>query len=114
MSALIERLRAGRKLEIPVGSAVYYARRPTWEELGDWALQGNSSNAAIARQVVTGWSGVRASDLLPGADDVPVEFDAALWSESLGDMPEVCAAIATRVIDAAHEFVAQRDANRKN
>jgi len=110
---LAEQIRASRRLEIKVGEAVYFARRPTFEEFGTW-LRDKLTDPEIARRYVTGWQNVRAKDLFQdGADDL-IEFDQEVWNEAVGDMPDTWKAVVDRIVTATNDYHKSAQANSKN
>src|SRR5690349_20650783 len=111
--SLAEKIRASRRLEIQVGDAVFYARRPTYEELGQ-LFWDKATNPEIARRFVTGWRNVRAKDLFADGSDDLVEFDREVWNEAAGDLKHATGVIADRLVKESHEYQEKAETERKN
>jgi hypothetical protein len=110
---LAEQIRQARKLEIKVGDCVFYARRPTYEDIGGISIEG-TRDPEIVRRFVTGWKNVRSKDLFVDGTDELIEFDREVWNEAIGDLPDIWRAIADTLIQEAQAHQEKREAARKN
>lgn len=111
--SIADQINAARKLEVRVGDAVYFVRRPQHEEFSRM-VQKNNTDYDTARQCVTGWQNVRAKDLFKQGTDELVEFDQAVFNEAIGDMPVVAKAIGDMVFKEVMEYHGIMEQNAKN
>ena len=112
MSSLVEKLRESRKVEVKVGDITFTGIRATIEQ----ALTYNGdqiSDAEICRRHITGWDGVKESDVFGGSDKQPVAFDKNLFNEVIGDNMEWWVAIAPKIIEDALNRLKERGDNTK-
>lgn len=114
MSSLVERIIKDRMLEIKFKHMTFFARRPTYEEVGK-NYSTETTNAELAREFVSGWSGVKEADLLKGGDaEVDVPFDATLWRLASGDMNDACTFIAKELINKCMAYAGETVDSAKN
>ncbi len=106
-------IKDGRHMEVKVRHMTFICKRPTWEQTGREFLQ-NNTDAQITRNYVTGWSGVKKSDLLPGAPDKEIEYNKELFDLAVGDMAEVHKDVSTALIEAAHKYRDEAEEAAKN
>ncbi|MEI6317415.1 MAG: hypothetical protein WCS09_02795 [Pseudomonadota bacterium] len=87
MSALIERLRAGRETWTTFEAWQFRVRRPTFYQLAQ--ITRHDDDAAVVRVAVVGWKGMREQDLVAGgtADEAP--FDIEVFLEWAQDRPDL-------------------------
>ena len=111
--SLVEKIKQARVLRIKVGEMTFIARRPTVEEYSILAKD-STRDPDIARRFVTGWENVKELDLFPGGGEEQIAFDADLWSEAVGDLPEIWREIVGALITATNEYIKKLGTAEKN
>lgn len=106
--ALIAKLRAARErwLELAPGKRVCI-RRPGEVSLAK--LGGRIDVEQLCGNVVA-WDGITEADLFPGASEVSVPFDAALWAEVIVDRADWAGKVASETVTMVTEHVGKREA----
>lgn len=112
MSSLADKIRESRKITIQVGDIKFYGKRATTEELARY-MQAKTLDAEVARYHITGWDGVKESDLIEGGKDDLVKFDRELFFEIIGDKHEWYSEIARAVLDESMRRITERVENEK-
>lgn len=107
-----ERIKEARQVEIKVNEIIFTARRATFEEMLAYA-GAKTSDADISRKHITGWSGVKESDLIEGGSAEQVPFDKALFDDVIGDQQEWWLYIANGVASKALESITQKAESKK-
>ena len=102
MSALSEKLRRARTLEVPIGKHVFHVLRPTPFEYQTKLTGPDRAKGFLS--LVVGWKNVVESDLVRGGDPHPLEFDAEACAEWLADRPD----LYTGIVRAAAEGFVER------
>lgn len=115
---LADKIKESRQIEVKVGDITFTARRATSEEMfAYYATNPDAPNgvsfAEICRKHVTGWTGVKESDLIDGgaADSVP--FDKSVFDDVIGDNQEWWTYIATEVLRTAQERITKQAESKK-
>lgn len=111
--SLIDKIKAARVVTVKVDHMTFTGRRPTYEEFGIMFHEGATATN-IARKFISGWSGVRERDLLPGGSDDEMSFDADLWAEAVSDMPKVWKPIRDALENAVIDSVRVAEETEKN
>ena len=110
--SLADKIRKSRETQLTVGEATFNLRRATTEEMYTYYSK-DVSFAEICRKHVTGWSGVKESDLIDDGKDAETPFNRELFCEIIGDRPEWFSEIAKAVLADAIERVTARIENEK-
>ena len=110
--SLADKLRANRRITVKVGDATFTGTRATPEQFSRYATQA-STDAEVCRVHITGWEGVKESDLLEGGSDELIEFDRDDFSEAIGEKPEWYKQIVAEILKDATERFTQRQDNEK-
>jgi RecA-family ATPase len=110
---IAELINQSRKLEVKVGDAVFFVRRPTHEEFSGMVRK-NNSDYDTARECVTGWQNLRAKDLFKAGTDELIEFDKEVFSAAIGDLPMVAKAIGDVVFKEVMNYHGIVEKNAKN
>ncbi len=114
MSALADKIRAARKIEITVGKAKFFATRATLEQAMMYNNRmGEISDADICRKHVTGWDNVTEADVIPGGSDKKIDFDFDTFSEVIGEMPEWWGPISREIVADAIDKLSAKASNKK-
>lgn len=97
---------------LPGGKRVQY-RRPLETEFHKFRSGVEVDHVA---EYVCGWEGFTEADILGAAigGDQAVPFNARLWERIARDRLDYVAAVATAIVDAITDYLAQRDAAAKN
>lgn len=106
--ALIAKLRAARErwVDLEPGKRVCI-RRPGEVSLAK--LGGRIDVEQLCGYVVA-WDGITEGDLFPGASEVSVPFDHALWAEVIVDRADWAGKVAAETVSMVSEHVAKREA----
>lgn len=99
--ARYDRAREGR---VQVGRFTFVFRRPSPYEVAELAWSGRRFDLGFVEGFVSGWEGVKESDLLPGGDPVEAGFDPALFSAWLRDRPDFWDPVTNAVIEAYNRY----------
>ena len=110
--SIAQKLADQKKLTIAVEGVTFSARRATVEEFARYAMD-RVSDAEVARIHVTGWDGVKESDLLDDGGKDAVPYDRALFEQAIGDKPDWYAEIAKQVMDHAIKYLKSKAENEK-
>ncbi len=99
MSALLEKLKKSRETHVEAGGFTFTVRRPTDLEVVEMRGKPLTQGDIMARYV-TGWSGVREMDIIPGGDGVAVPFETALFLDWAADQPDLWAPLTEAILKA--------------
>ena len=99
----LARFQKGRESMIVAGRYSFTVRRPTQLEVVRLMADGGNVSIETACRHVVGWGGVQESDLLPGGDPEPVEFDGDLFAAWIADQPDLWGVIVKGVVDAVRQ-----------
>ncbi len=111
--SLAERIRESRKITIEVGNIKFFGTRATAEQFSAYSIN-STLDAQVARNHVTGWEGVKESDLIEGGSKEIVPFKRADFDEVIGDRPDWAGEIAKAVLSDAIDRINKRAENAKN
>ncbi len=110
---LAARIKEEQRMEVKVSHMTFICIRPTWEQTLD-SYRKEETDYQIARKFLIGWSGVKESDLLPGAEEKEIPYNKQLFDLASGNMEEVVQAISQQVITASTEYKKKEEAAAKN
>ena len=101
-----------RWVDLPGGKRVQF-RRPLETEFGKFRQGVDVEHVA---QYVCGWQGFAEADILGRAigGDHAVPFNGKLWDRLARDRLDYVAAVATAIVGAITDYLAERDATAKN
>lgn len=111
--SLAERIRESRKITIEVGNIKFFARRATEDETIQYHTN-DTRNIDIAINHVTGWEGVKESDLIDGGSKELIQFDQDSFNEAIKDRADWALEIAKVVFNKGYERINKRAENAKN
>lgn len=98
--ALLTQIRRAREIKVTVDQLTFICRRPTDEEALRLNREG-SDYCQLSKEFVSGWEGVKESDIVGGAGSSdPVPFAKDLWSEWVVDRPDFWKPIGEAVLNA--------------
>ena len=100
----LARFQKSRESTIESGPFKFTIRRPSPLDVARIGAEGSGINFDFACRYLVGWDGVKESDLLPGGDPEPLEFDHALCVAWVADRPEHWQPIVSGVINAFRAF----------
>ena len=86
MASLRDKFEAARRQQLALGAHEITLRRPTAWEVCELQRPGRAADLAWAAGFVTGWN-LLESDLLPGGDPEPADFDPVVFLEWIKDRP---------------------------
>lgn len=110
--SLADKIAESRKLTAEVGDIKLYFRRATVEEYVKYCDTG-ITNAEVARYHITGWDGVKESDIVDGGSNEKIPFDKKIFCDIIGDRPEWYSAIILNIADYAKKRIQEMSANEK-
>lgn len=115
MSEYAEKLRAAReKLEIKVDKATFFGTYATVEQALLYNRNsGTVTDAEICRRHINNWSGVKASDIFPGAPDKEIPFDKDDFNEIIGERLDWFSAISREIVSKSLERVDELAKSKK-
>lgn len=111
MSALSEKIRKAREVEVEAAGFSFIVRRPTDLEIIE--LNKSSMGRAILPFVI-GWNGVSELDILGTGTPHPMEFDAVACREWLEDRIDILSAVVEAVFKAYEDHRAKIGESVKN
>lgn len=94
----LDKFQKSRESIVSTGGFDFTIRRPT--ELDIARSAGVSLSLDFVTNFVVGWGKVCESDLIPGGDPEPVEFNSALFKAWVSDRPDLWEPIAEGVMTA--------------
>ncbi len=109
----LARFQKSRESQVDAGAFGFTIRRPSALDMARVGAEGGGITIEYACKYVVGWQGVNESDLIPGGDPEPLEFDNALFSTWVSDRPELWQPIVKGLINAfrAHEEASEDRGN---
>ena len=110
MSAMADKIRAARTIEIKVGAITFTGTRATPE---DFSMAQGKSDAEFIRARITNWEGVKESDLIKGGSKELVPFDKDTFDEIIGEKIEWYTEIAPKLFEDAAKKFEERKAHTK-
>jgi hypothetical protein len=81
----------------------FYCDRPTEEQIRRLTAR-DSTDAEFVRKMVTGFDGVKESDLFRGGDKTPVIYNKEDFDEAIGDLPEIFDHLTKELIKLVTEY----------
>jgi len=111
--SLPDKIRKSRESSVIVGDVTFTIRRATTEEMYTYYAK-DLSFAEICRRHVTGWSGVKESDLLDGGKKEIVDFSKEVFDEVIGDRQDWWKEISNKVLEDAQNRITAKAENEKN
>lgn len=96
----LARYQKSRESVVDAGPHKITIRRPSALEVARLSNTGGGVSIEFACQCVTGWANVNESDLVPGGDPEPVEFDRELFAAWITDQPALWSVIVSAVIES--------------
>lgn len=105
--ALINKIKANRRIEIEAGGLVITARRPTNLEMEEMPGDGATIRSILA-EFVTGWN-AKESDLITGGTPDLIPYSKELFMEWVADKPDAWAPIISGIKDAYADHKAKID-----
>lgn len=111
--SLAEKIRASRRVSIPVGKMKFLGRRPTTAEFFQMYKDGAQDVDAVI-MLIDGWENVRECDLMKGGSKDLVEFDKVTFAEAIVDLPNIWQPIIEGLIKVTTEHMKLAEANEKN
>lgn len=112
MSALADKLRAARRIEIKIDDKTFFGTRATPEQFSRYATQA-STDAEVCRVHIDDWAGVKECDLIDGGSKEVVKFNRDDFFEAIGEKPDWYKPIVAEILKDAQERFATRAANEK-
>lgn len=97
--SLLEKLKKSRESNVTAGDFAFTVRRPTDLEVAGMSGQ-QLKQGDILERYVTGWSGVKEIDIIPGGDPVPAVFTTELFIDWVADKPDLWGALTEAVLTA--------------
>ncbi len=97
---LIEKIKAGRAVEVEAGGHLFTLRRPTNLEIKDLRDSRSMLDSQILRSFVTGWKQITEADLIPGGTPKEVAFDPDLFVVWVSDQPDIYEKLLDAIIDS--------------
>lgn len=110
--SIAEKIRKSREITIKVGDATFNGVRCTFDEYAKY-VNNATYNGDVAKNHITGWSGVKESDILDDGEDKIIAFDKETFDEIIVDKPEWSGAIVKELFDRARNGSAARTENEK-
>ena len=110
--SLADKIRESRKITVTIGDLKFTGRRATAEEFARY-MQAQTLDAEVSRYHITGWDGVKESDLIDGGKADLVPFNKELFYEIIGDKPEWFGVIAKAVLEDSMRRITERIENEK-
>lgn len=106
----LARFQKSRETRLSAGGHVFIIRRPSPLDV---MRLGQSINIETATRFVVGWEDVNESDLLPGGNPEPVDFDAAIFALWLAERTDLWEPLVKGIVDAYRQFEEAQE-NRGN
>lgn len=112
MSALADKLRAARRIEVKVGEITFSGTRATPEQFSRYANL-STTDSEVCRHHIDDWAGVKESDLFEGGSKEAVKFDRDTFSEIISEKVEWYKPIVAEILKDAQERFQVRIENEK-
>jgi len=110
--SLADRMRAERRLTVKVGAATFTGDRATMEQALSYSAV-RLSDAEVCRRHITGWEGVKESDVLSGGKNEEIPFDAEVFAMVISERRDWWGPIAAALLKDASDRVEERRENEK-
>lgn len=104
----LERFKKSRQTTVSASGFDFVIARPTPFDI-ETARANNGFDIHFLCRFVVGWSGVKESDLLPGGDPEPVDFNGELFEEWVKERPELWDPLINGVIDTYNAHFRDRE-----
>lgn len=75
----LDSMRKAREVRIPAGAYTFIAQRPTDYDVIKAQAEGVRTDLDWVSGYITGWEGVSESDLVPGGNPEPADFDQEVF-----------------------------------
>lgn len=111
--SLADKIREQRKISVTVGDVTFTGTRATSEEFAKYSIN-QVMDAEVSRAHITGWSGVKESDLIDGGGKTELPFSKSDFDLVIGDKPDWYGAIAKAVLTDAIDRITKRVDSAKN
>lgn len=112
MSELVKLLRKKREIEVKVGNAIFNGTRVSPENFQRYVGNG-VTDAQICRIHISGWKGVKGSDIVEGGSKEEIPFDREDFDEVIGEKPEWYSPIVKELCDHARKRYEERVESEK-
>ena len=112
MSALADKLRAARRIEVKIGEISFFGTRATPEQFSRYANL-STTDSDVCRVHIEDWKGVKESDLIEGGSKDLVKFDRDTFSEAIAEKVEWYKPIVAEILKDAQERFQARISNEK-
>ena len=110
--SIAEKIRKSREIEVKVGDITFTGVRATFDEYAKY-VNNSVYNGDVCKLHITGWSGVKESDILDDGTDKVMPFDKETFDEIIVDKPEWSGEIVKVLFDRARNGAAARTENEK-
>ena len=110
--SIAEKIRKSREISIKVGSITFTGIRATFDEYAKY-VNNSVYNGDVCKLHITGWDGVKESDILDDGVDKIIPFDKEAFDEIIVDKPEWSGEIVKALSDRAVNGAAARTENEK-
>lgn len=110
---LVQRLKDDRISALSIGHITFQVRRPTDIDVANIYKDGLTT-FDIARTAVTGWAGVKESDIIQGGAERQIPWNAELYAEWIKDNPQYWQPIRDHAMTAYERHASVRDEAKKN
>lgn len=116
-------LEASRRFDVTVGAAVFHLTLPSEYDIRRAAEDNRDPNGLIKeaqmfrslmQTAVTGWDGVRTTDIAPGVEPEPIAFSDVARTLLLDQNMEIADALGAAMGAKMRERREQRQADEKN
>jgi hypothetical protein len=113
MSSVAEKLREARKIEIKIGEITFTGTRATPEQYSRY-FNASCTDAEVCRSHITGWDGVKESDLIDGGKKELKPYNREDFFEAIGEKPDWYKPLAEGIIKNAKEYFENKAKVEKN
>lgn len=113
MSAIAEKLRSARRIDIKIGEITFTGSRVTPEQYSRYS-NASMTDADVCRLHIDGVEGAKESDLIEGGAKTPWKFNREDFSEVIAEKPEWYKPLVVELIKHAQERYLQKAENEKN
>ena len=107
----LDRYKQSGQTRVEAGGFTFVVQRPTQAEV--YASADRRIDIEFVARHVVGWEGVLESDLVPGGDPEPVEFDAAVLAAWLADRADLWAPLTDAVVTSFRAYEEAQEARGK-
>jgi len=110
--SIAEKIRKSREITIKVDGITFTGVRATFDEYAKY-VNNSTYNGDVAKNHITGWDGVKESDILDDGSEKVILFDKEIFDEIIVDKPEWSGPIVKELFDRARNGKAARAENEK-